>query len=427
MIVLYNILLVLLSPLWVPWMYLRSKRRAEPVDWGQRAGSYTVGPPGDKCRIWIHAVSVGECIAAEPVLKEIRAQEPEIEIVLSVTTSSGHATASTRLKGLYDHLIYFPIDVPRFVMAALIRIQPRVIAIMETEIWPNFLWMAKSLQFTTSIINGRISDRSYARIKWIKPMYRGALKSLDYAMMQSETDAERITDLGAKNVSSMGNTKFDQVGDPSEQGEIEARKEFGIAPDAFCIVVGSTRGEMEEDFVLSALADLDKTGVQIAIAPRHLERADQLEAEMIGRLGTCARRSRSETGQFLLVDTYGELDRLYGCADIAIVGGGFDRLGGQNLIQPLAWAKPVLHGPHMHNFRDAAEMAERVGATRVCGTPQELLAEIIELKKSPDKLASIGTAARELVASQRGASRRYAEKIIQLAKCGEKSGPERKD
>lgn len=427
MIVLYNILLVLLSPLWVPWMYLRSKRRSDPVDWGQRAGSYSVEPPGDKCRIWVHAVSVGECIAAEPVLKEIREQAPEIEIVLSVTTSSGHTTASTRLEGLYDHLIYFPIDVPRFVMAALIRIQPRVIAIMETEIWPNFLWMAKSLEFTTAIINGRISDRSYARIKWIKPMYRGALKSLDYAMMQSETDAERITDLGASNVSSLGNTKFDQVGNPSEQGGIEARAEFGIVPDAFCIVVGSTRGETEEQFVLGALSELDMTGVQIAIAPRHLERADSLEASIKEKLGSCARRSRGESGQFLLLDTYGELDRLYGCADIAVVGGGFDRLGGQNLIQPLAWGKPVLHGPHMHNFRDAAEMANRAGATRICETPQELATAIKDLSAAPQTLASMGEAAQALVASQRGASKRYAEKIIHLAKCGEKSGPERKD
>lgn len=420
MIVLYNVLLVLLSPLWVPWMYLRAKRRKDAVNWGERAGSYSIEPPKGRNRIWVHAVSVGECIAAEPVLKELRDLAPELEIVLSVTTSSGHVTARTRLEGLHDHLVYFPIDVPRFVMNGLIRVQPKVIVIMETEIWPNFLWMARSLEFQTAIINGRVSDRSYGRIKYVKPFYKGALKSLDYAFMQSETDAQRIASLGASRVETLGNTKFDQVGDHHPEDQLKAKKEFGVSEDAFCVVVGSTRGEIEESFVLEALKQVEQEGVQVAWAPRHLERADSIESRLIQEFGSCARRSRGESGRILLLDTYGELDRLYGCADIAIVGGGFDRLGGQNLIQPLAWGAPVLHGRHMHNFRDAAEMASRAGATIVCESPEHLAQAVNELRGDHERRSQMGNAARELVEAQRGASARYAQRIIQMVEGVEK-------
>jgi 3-deoxy-D-manno-octulosonic-acid transferase len=406
--VLYNLLMTLLSPIWVPLMLLKARKRKEQPNWAERQGNYALQPGPE--RIWIHAVSVGEVVAVRPVLKELRGLLPEVEIVLSVTTSTGHETARNTAADLYDHLVYFPIDVPRFMLSAMQRVQPRVVAVMETELWMNYLWAAKSFDARTMLINGRISDRSYPRARLFRFFYRRLLAMVDRCSMQTPSDAERITFLGAAHVEVLGNCKFDQAAEGLDADPDKWRSELGIPADAQVVVVGSTRGEAEEQFVLEALASLP-ADVWIVHAPRHLEGVPDLAVRAGEKLGSAALRSRGETGRYLILDTYGELAQVYTVADVVVIGGGFSNLGGQNLIQPLALGKPVLHGPHMQNFRDAADMAQKAGASRICATPGELADAINQILTDEDLRRRMGAAARQLVSENLGASKRYAEAI----------------
>ena len=165
MIWVYNILLTLTAPLWVPWMLWRTAKRKEKPNWEERAGRYQIASDKEARRVWLHAVSVGEVVAALPILRAIREKDPKLEIVLTVTTSSGHQTARERAEGLYDHLFYLPIDVYRFTMEAVFRVKPKVIAIMETELWFNLLHTAEAFGAQRLLINGRISPRSFRRAR----------------------------------------------------------------------------------------------------------------------------------------------------------------------------------------------------------------------------------------------------------------------
>ncbi|MFZ4507411.1 MAG: 3-deoxy-D-manno-octulosonic acid transferase [Fimbriimonas sp.] len=415
MFLLYNLLLTIFSPFWVPWMWWRARQRAEAPNWKERTGNFTL-PKKERPRIWFHAVSVGEVVASIPVLHAIREAWPQAEIVLSVTTSSGHKTATDRLTGLYDHLIYFPIDVARFALASVGRVKPDVVVIMETELWMNFLWAAKVWDARTLLVNGRISDRSYPRARRLKFFYRALLKMVDRCLMQTPQDMERILDLGAASAEVVGNCKFDQALDTPTT----ALAGLNLDPQKLTIVIGSTRGVEEEEFVVAALAKLDPRleRIQVLHAPRHIETAPGLAARARRTFGACALRSLGETGAYLVLDTYGELAAAYRSADIAVIGGGFENLGGQNLVQPLALGIPVVHGPHMQNFRDVAESARRVGATRVCATADDLAATLDELLNSPSERLEMGRAGHQLIQSGAGASQRIAQAIVAESERG---------
>ncbi len=411
MYLLYNLLITVLSPLWLPWMWLRSRARKEQPNWQERMGNYSFERLREGRRIWIHAVSVGEVVAAMPLLSALRRLLPADEIVLSVTTSSGHQTAREKATGLYDHLVYFPIDFARFQLGAMQRVQPAVVAVMETELWMNFLWAAKVFDARTLLVNGRISDRSFRRSRWVRFFYRSLLSRMDRCLMQSSVDSERILALGARSAEVLGNVKFDQAASVSGDGA-EWRAKLGLG-DLPVVVVGSTRGEMEEDFVLAALHEF--SDVQIIHAPRHVERANALADKARPHFTSVGFRSKGETARYLILDTYGELDKVYAVADVVVIGGGFDKLGGQNIIQPLAHGKPVLHGPHMHNFRDVAAASVACGASVICSTPHELRDQLSKLLADAPARDAMGRAARELVDRNLGASERYARAIAEEA------------
>ncbi|MBL8086704.1 MAG: hypothetical protein JNM85_01380 [Chthonomonas sp.] len=410
---LYNLLLTLLSPLWVPWMLMRARRRADGPDWQERTGNLPFSLPASKRRVWFHAVSVGEVVAALPILKALRANANPPEIVLSVTTSSGHSTAQSQAAELYDRLIYFPIDVPRFVLASLMRVRPNVVAVMETELWLNFLCMAKDLGAKTLLLNGRISDRAYPRSIKVRGYYRALFQSLDQALVQTEVDAQRIRDLGAREVRVLGNCKFDQGAMVPPGAREQWRDILGLQPGERVVVIGSTRGTEDEDFVLEALRSVDLTGVRIVHAPRHLEAAVQLAEKTRAQFGKVALRSKGERGPQLILDTFGELSAAYSIADVAIIGGGFANLGGQNLIQPLAAGVPVLHGVHMQNFAEVSAMAGAAGCAHACATPAELASMLTKWLNGPDERAELGARASALVQANLGASQRYAQAILE--------------
>lgn len=404
MIWIYNVLITLLMPIWVPWMIWRAKKRKEQPNWSERRGSYPFQLTRKDETIWIHAVSVGEVVAALPILKSLRAKAPQGKIVLSVTTSSGHETAASQAKDVVDHLVYFPIDMYLFQSSAMAHVRPDVIAIMETELWMNFLDVAKILGAKTMLINGRISDRSYPRSLKLQFFYESLLKRVDRCLMQSETDKERILRLGARSAEVFGNCKFDQAAEVSVSRDW--RVELSVPTGARVVVVASTRSEEEEDLVIASLQGFEGYVIH---APRHIERADAIAAKVPGSV----RRSAGETGRYLILDTFGELSEVFSVADLAIVGGGFSNLGGQNLIQPLAFGVPVLHGPHMQNFADVTAAALRAGASRECSTAEELRAAVEELMADEPLRAEMSQKALALINASTGASERYADAILE--------------
>lgn len=416
MIWLYNIFLTLASLVWVPWMVWRAKKRKEGVIWKERTGDYQFQLKKGEPRLWLHAVSVGEVVAALPILREIKDLAPDLEVVLSVTTSSGHQTARDRADGLYNHLVYYPMDVYRFVLGGLVRIRPTVVAIMETELWMNFLDAAKNLDATTLIVNGRISDRSFPRSKMLGFFYRDLLKRVDRCLMQTTVDAERIRVLGGQQVEVFGNCKFDEALQGLDADPEQWKSELRIKSGELVVVVGSTRSELEEQLIVQAIKDLP---ARIVWAPRHLERADSV-AQQLDKAGIPSSKRSSEKSfgddaQVLILDTYGELSDIYSVADVVVIGGGFDDLGGQNLIQPLAHGQPVLHGPHMQNFKDVTRAALDVGASQSVSNATELHTALQDLLNDPAERAKRGEAARALVRANVGASRRYAEAIVQAS------------
>lgn len=412
MIILYNLLLVLTLPVWATWMAVRARRRKEPVDWAERQGSYPFVLGRSKRRVWVHAVSVGEFMACQPLLRALREIEPVPEVVVSTTTSSGHGEAEKHKGKLFDRLVYFPIDVPRFCLKALLSVKPTVIVIMETEIWPNFLWTAHQMGIPAIVANGRISDKTQSRGWLARWVYRPVLRTVDAILAQSDTDRDRFLALGARQAESVGNTKFDQALGGMRAASKDWLRELGIPEGCPVIVVGSTRSEAEEALVADALADPRIEGCAVVWAPRHIERAPEVARQLarIGREPTL--RSQSGQGRTVVLDTYGELGQVYSIADAVVVGGGFDALGGQDILQPMAHGKPVVHGPHMSNFRDIARLAQEAGAAVTCEPKPSVLAQILgDLLADPSRRAQIGSAGRALVERHRGASERIATRV----------------
>lgn len=424
MILLYNFLLILTSFLWWPWMILRARKRKEQPNWSERAGDIHFAAAGtNPKRLWIHAVSVGEVMASLPVLAELRKKLPGWEIILSVTTSSGHETAKAKAQGLYDFLIYPPIDLLRFTVRAVVRAKPSALVIMETEIWYSLLWAAKELGAANILANGRISDRSFRRSRGLKFFYRHPLGLFDRLLMQTEQDKERILALGAPSAEVLGNTKYQEAADALSADPAHWRQELGLAETDLVIFVGSTRGEEDETPVLEGLKGRPP-GCRIIWAPRHLERAEELAKRIEAHLGKPSFRSKGEKGEITILDTYGELSQAYCVADVVIIGGGFANLGGQNLIQPLAHGKPVIHGPHMQNFRHAAEEAAQAGATLIASSGSELAGHLNRLMADKSLRAKMGSAGAALVRMHLGAAERIAAAIAEEAESAWKQKEE---
>ena len=423
MILLYNVLLVLLAPLWWPWMAWRAAKRGERPNARERRGDYRDAIPekAERPRVWLHAVSVGEVVAAQPLLRELRRVLPDHEIVLSVTTSSGHRTAREAKERLYDHLVYLPIDLAPFVRRAMRRVRPDALVVMETELWPNLLRAAKAVGARTFVANARLSDRSFPRARRLARFYRDLFRFVDLVLAQSEADASRFRELGAASVETIGNVKFDQALDALDDAT-DWRGELGL-DERPVVVVGSLRAEEFHDFA-PVLAK--NPSLQWVVAPRHIERTPELVIAIrsLGTASTYGLRSKREVADVIVLDTYGELARVYAVADVAVVGGSFEKLGGQNIIQPLAYGKPVLHGAHMGNFRDVAALADRAGAS-ISGFDADDLMTILEgLFEDPARLARMGEAAHRLVVENRGASARMAQAVAsELARRKREQAP----
>jgi 3-deoxy-D-manno-octulosonic-acid transferase len=412
----YNLALFLLLPIFIPyvlWRLVMGKETAESLL--AKLGLHGKEKP-PKGGIWIHAVSVGEVNTALPLAELLISRGRTV--IFSVSTQTGMSVAKSRLGGR-AFVTWFPFDFPFAVDSAVARFSPSVVVLLETEIWPNFIMGSASAGVKCVVANGRISDGSFGNYKKFRWLLAPVLGKVSLFLMQTEQDAERISSLGAdKNrVRVIGNIKFDRPL-PTPEGKETAMERFKLPPRARVVVFASTHPR-EEDAFLDTMENLSRRGggLFVVIAPRHVERTSDVisiceEHHLIPN--TRSSGQKCENGSVLVLDTIGELARLYEAADIAVMGGSFIRHGGQNPLEASVWGKPVVFGPHMENFRDISQkLLEGGGAKRA--ENQDALEEILyEWLRNPEQAKEAGEKGRQIVMNNRGALEKTVKYLDEL-------------
>ena len=344
--------------------------------------------------IWVHAVSVGELLAAKPLLARMARELPEIPVVVSTTTIAGHSLA----KKIYPNsTFYFPFDWSRCIRRVFRRVRPRLILIMETEIWPNLLWEAQQQNIPVILCNGRLSDASFSGYR----MFRRLLPRFTECWMQSEEDAKRMKELNGQNVSVMGNIKFDFK---APQLNSELASSIRNWKDSTLLWIAGSTMPTEEEQVLKAFAQLrTKHNLKLLIAPRHPQRFKDVERLMAATDLTYALRT---SGTFrdeavLLLDSIGELAGCYAFADLVFIGGTIVQTGGHNPIEPASFGKPILAGPNYANFRAVFEEFIKKDAIRITKDLYEDAASLLQDEGTRKKM---GESAQSIVRKNAGAT-----------------------
>jgi len=402
---LYTLLLYLALPVVVPAMALRAWReRAGFAGWGQRFG---FGPRRAGGGIWVHAASVGEAQAAAILIAGLRGAEPrDREITLTCMTATGRARARALLPD--TDVRYAPYDLPGCVRRTLQRLRPRLLIVMETELWPNLLHLAAQDDVKILLASARISARTADWYRRLAGLLQPALRAQVSVAAQSSADAQRFLALGVpcERVRVNGNLKFDRSLAPdlaARGAALRAR----YAPRRPVWVAGSTQ-EGEESIVLAAHRQLRERLPEalMVLAPRYPQRFDSVVALVQGAGFRLERRSRSNAQDpldVLVLDTLGELMDFYAAADVAFVGGSLVPVGGHNLLEPAALGLPVLSGPHQFNSPDIARTLNECGALTTVTDASSLAVALLRLLSDPELRARQGGSARAAIEANRGA------------------------
>lgn len=411
----YSALLRLLVPAY--WLRLHWRARREPLygeHIGERFGFYR----SDAARgaLWIHAVSLGETLAATPLIAALRRARPGLRLLLTHGTATGRA-AGAPLLGAGDAHAWLPVDTPGAVRRFLDHFQPVAGVLLETEIWPNLLEQARRRSLPMFLANARLSERSRRRGARVDLLLRPAFESLAAALAQTDADAERLRSAGAREAIVTGNVKFDVEPDPALLARGGQWKE-GI--DRPVVLATSTR-EGEEATLLAAWRNLATPAPLLVIVPRHPQRFDAV-AELVVAAGfTSSRRSgwgdRPPPGaagaEVWLGDSMREMPAWYALADVALLGGSFAPLGGQNLIEAAACGCPIVIGPHTFNFAEAAELALAARAALRVSDMAAGVAAAVALTR-PDAASDRDARSRGALAlsqAHRGAADRMAARV----------------
>ncbi|MBM4033285.1 MAG: 3-deoxy-D-manno-octulosonic acid transferase [Planctomycetes bacterium] len=384
---------------------------------------------------WLHAVSVGEMNLVRPLIEALAKERPNWEIVLSTTTYTGRDAAAK----LYPdrRVVYFPLDFTFAVRRAMRRLRPDLIVLVELEVWPNFLAAAERRGVPVAIVNGRLGERSFGRYRLIRPLVARWLKRVARFCVQTSAYAERLKALGAppERVVVTGNMKFESA--PVAQDRLKAELQtlaasFGLGADEPLLIGGCTwPGEDEALLDMYPRLKAEFPALRLLLAPRQADRFGPVE-QLVRRAGLpCVRRTalkegvRGEPGAVILLDTIGELARVYALGTLVFVGGSLIPHGGQSTIEPSAQARPVLFGPHTGNFRDVNEQLLAAGAARRVADAAELEAALRELLANPEAAAQMGQQGRQVVDANRGATRRTLEALEPLFRTSQPKGTQK--
>ena len=426
--VVYNLLFAVVYPFLLPGFLVRMLRRG---GYAARMGDRFALYPDEvlaKFReggfVWIHAVSVGEVQVAGQLMREWRKVEPGVKFAFSTTSSTGWKMAEKEISER-DVLIYNPLDFPNFVKSALKTVRPRAVVLTESEIWPNFIWMARRYRIPVFLINARVSDRSAPRYKAARWFFGDVLSSFARIFAQSDLDATRLVAAGAPEriVEVTGSFKFD-VAHRNEAKERELREWIGSGR----ILLGGSTWPGEDEALLRIYSDIVKSQgavskVKLVIAPRHFEKADAVEENIKSAGFSCIRRSRKDSPtpplphsptSVYLADTTGELMGLYGIADVVFVGKSLCAHGSQNMIEPCLCGKPTAVGPYTENFRPVMSDLLAADAIRQVKGEREL-GEFVKRSFVDD--GGLGARAAAAVERRKGVVPKCVEAIRRALVC----------
>jgi 3-deoxy-D-manno-octulosonic-acid transferase len=394
--------------------------------WRQRLGFHsqeTIHSLHRRPLIWIHAVSVGEVGVASSLIQALEQVRPGLGIVVSTTTPHGQELAKEKLAPRAT-CIYFPLDFITSVRRALRHIQPDIIVCLETELWPNFLGEANRLGIPALLLNGRISPRSFRRYRKISSLMKPLLNYFAALAMSSKDDARRVIDLGAQanKVLVTGNMKGAGLVEQTDSNKIEdLRQRLKLQSGEPVFVAGSIRQRellwLPEIFSRLLGQRPDLVGI---FAPRHLNRIGRLGSwfEKQGlefqRLSFLMNGSEARKANVILVDGVGMLFDLYGLGDLIFCGGSLVPLGGQNILEPVAWGKPVFYGPHMDNFLEASQALERAGCGVRVRDRDELLAQLRHFLVNPEELNGMGSKGQAVLRDRDQIAIKQAELVKQV-------------
>jgi len=423
---LYNLFLLPVALLGLPYYLLKmvftgKYRRSLIPKLGGKQKQILAGLKGGP-RVWIHAVSVGEVTAAAPIVASLKKMRPEAEVIFSTSTETGQEMAYGLVKEA-DAFIYFPLDLP-FVVRKIIRLtRADVFAMVETELWPNFLRACRRHDMKTVMVNGRLSPRSYRKYKQTEFFWKSILSDVSAAGMISQIDAERLLSIGmdADKIQVLGNAKYDALAAmASPQLQEEIRRLFKTQERERFFVAGSTH-QGEEEIVIEVYQELIKSypDFKLILIPRHIERvkavAERLRKWDLPDFITYAEMKNGRKRQnerVILVDVIGVLFKIYALATVVYCGGSLVPKGGQNILEPAAWGKMIFYGPSMEDFSTEAALLENAGAGMKVRNAAELLAGIKTVLQNPAEWEKKAAQGKAVVAANRGAADRYADLIV---------------
>ena len=400
---LYTIVLRLALPLILLRLWWRGRREPGYRAHVQERFGFYAGYKPDKA-LWVHAVSVGEARAAAPLVRELKRAYPDHTVVMTCTTAAGRDT----LKQVYGEAVlaaFLPYDYPESVQGFLQRFRPRLGVLMETELWPNLLAQCERNGVPVALANARMSEKSARGYRRLRALAEPALRSLAVVCAQSEADAARLRELGARRVEVTGNLKFDVALDAAQ---LAAGREWKARLGRPVVLLASTR-DGEERLLIAE----KNTPALLVVVPRHPQRFDEVASLADNR------RTRAPfpapQDRVYLGDTMGEMAFYYAACDVAVIGGSFMPLGGQNLIEALAAGTPVVFGPSMYNFAEAARLALEAGAALQAADPRDAMRHANALLGDEAKRRQMAEAGKQLCAAHRGATQRHLELLRQLA------------
>jgi 3-deoxy-D-manno-octulosonic-acid transferase len=423
--ILYDIAFVFFLFFYAPVFFFK-KRKRHGI--GLRLGFYPkelINKLSGRKNIWIHAVSVGEVIAVSPLVKAMREKYPAHRIVFTTVTETGN-TAAQKILSNNDIALYLPFDLGFIVGRVISFIRPCLLVITETELWPNLIMRPSEYRIKVFLVNGRISDSSFKKYKIVKPLLSSIIKKIHLACMQTTSDKNRILRLGAVNRKTvvLGNMKFDSALLNICSGHERQHLQEVLNLNGQLIVAGSThKGEEEIILEIYKKLKIKFPGIVLVIAPRHIERAieiahiadrEGLKSLYFSKIMTANYPAKAAPTAYpdsvIILDVIGMLKNLYSLAEIVFIGGSLVKKGGQNIIEPAVFSKPVIIGPYTHNFRDIVEMFLREEAVIIVKSKAMLLNKLDLLLKDETLCSRLGRKARLVVETNKG----IAEQTLSL-------------
>lgn len=411
---LYGILSGIAFYISLPFYYAERVISRKSAGWNEKFANQNMPISSEDKVIMLHGVSVGEVIALENLAKQIKTSFPDYKLALTTGTKTGQEIAQKKFAGIADYITYFPFDIPHCSDKFLKKLRPQAVLIAETELWPNFAYSCRKKNIPLIVINGRISDSTFKTYKLAKIFFKQVFKNFTAFLMQSREDADKVLELGAgsEKVEVMGNLKFD----------IQKRDaDINLGQEGYRVIIAGSTHKGEDEIILTAFSNLKKEfpDIKLLIAPRHLQRTSNVETLVKDTGLSYGLRSSNDNFKekdIIILDTLGELGKMYSICSFAFIGGSFNKTGGHNPLEAAVYNKPALSGPSIHNFKDIYEILSRTDAGKVVNTGKELEFSMKKLLSDRDFYEKACQDCESVFAAQKGALGYVIQKLKSVLK-----------